>query len=56
MTLLFEACHPKIANCCQQKQLPYPAIDENAEILEPLPGSQAGSDDSFAEWIKKNSG
>jgi hypothetical protein len=56
MTLLFEACHPKIAICCQQKRIFYPAIDENAQILEPLRGSQADSDDSFAEWIKKNSG
>lgn len=56
MTLLFEACHPKIANCCQQKRLPYPAIDEDAQILEPLLGSQADSDGDFAEWIKKNSG
>ena len=56
MTLLFEACHPKIANCCQQKQLPYPAIDENAQILEPLHGSQADPDDSFAQWVNKNSG
>ena len=54
MTLLFEACHPKIANCCQQKRIPYPAIDEDAQILEPLIGSLANSDDSFAEWIKKN--
>lgn len=56
MTLLFEACHPKIANCCQQKRLPYPAIDENARILEPLLGSQADSDGDFVEWVKKNSG
>ncbi|HHJ36621.1 MAG TPA: tRNA (guanosine(18)-2'-O)-methyltransferase TrmH [Gammaproteobacteria bacterium] len=54
MTLLFEACHPKIANCCQQKRIPYPAIDEDAQILEPLPGSRAKSDDSFAEWCMKN--
>lgn len=54
MTLLFEACHPKIANRCQQKRIPYPAIDEDAQILEPMLGSQAYSDDSFAEWIKKN--
>ena len=52
MTLLFEACHPKIANCCQQKRIPYPAIDEDAHILEPVLGSDANSDDSFAEWIK----
>ena len=55
MTLLFEACHPKIANCCQQKRIPYPAIDENAEILEPIPGSQANPDDDFAIWFNKKS-
>ncbi len=54
MTLLFEACHPKIANCCQQKRIPYPAIDEEAKILEPLLGSQASSDDSYSQWIKKD--
>ena len=54
MTLLFEACHPKIANCCQQKRIPYPAIDENAKILEPLIGSHANSDDSFVQWVNKN--
>ena len=53
MTLLFEACHPKIANCCLQKRLPYPAIDEDANILKPLHGSQANSDDGFAEWFNK---
>jgi len=56
MTLLFEACHPKIANCCQQKGIPYPAINEDAEILEPLLGSQAYSDNSFAEWMNKAMG
>ncbi len=54
MRLLFEACHPKIANCCKQKSMPYPAIDENAKILEPVPGSYANSGNSFAEWILKN--
>ncbi len=53
-TLLFEACHPKIANLCQQKRIPYPAIDEDAQILEALHGSQAYSDNSFTEWINKN--
>jgi len=52
-TLLFEACHPKIANCCLQKSLPYPAIDDDAQLLEPLLGSLAQSDESFTEWIKK---
>ena len=54
MKLLFEACHPKIANCCQQKRIPYPAIDEDANILEPLLGTLANSDDNFSEWMKKN--
>lgn len=53
--LLFAACHPKIANYCQQKKIPYPAIDENAEILEPMADSQTHTDDSFADWIKKSS-
>ena len=53
MTLLFEACHPKIANCCQQKRIPYPAIDEDAKILEPLLGSQAFTGNSFSQWQKK---
>ena len=43
MTLLFEACHPKIASYCPQKRLPYPAIDEDAKILEPIFGSQENS-------------
>lgn len=54
MRLLFEACHPKIANCCLQKRLPYPAIDADAQILEPLLGSDVTSDESFADWINKN--
>jgi len=54
MTLLFEACHPKIANCCLQKRIPYPAIDEDARILEPLSGSRVVSGEDFAQWIVKN--
>ncbi len=53
MALLFEACHPKIANCCQQKKVPYPVIDENAQILEPIFGSSANPDSSFTEWVEK---
>lgn len=34
--LLFEACHPRIAHYCREKKIPYPAIDDNAEILEPV--------------------
>ena len=57
-TLLFEACHPKIANRCKQQRIPYPAIDEDARILEPVLGSEMrltdGSADGFSDWIKKN--
>jgi tRNA (guanosine-2'-O-)-methyltransferase len=53
LRLLFEACHPKIANYCRQKKLPYPAIDEDAEILESVPGNSANSDENFMEWVKK---
>lgn len=51
--LLFEACHPKVANYCRNKNLPYPAIDDDAEILEPVADSQTNSDDRFGDWIKK---
>ena len=34
--LLFEACHPRIAHYCREKKIPYPAIDDDAEILEPV--------------------
>jgi len=34
--LLFKGYHRKIANYCDNKRLPYPAIDDNAEILEPV--------------------
>lgn len=53
MRLLFEACHPKIANCCLQNSLPYPTMDENGKILESLHGSKTRSDESFEQWIKK---
>jgi hypothetical protein len=53
-TLLFEACHPKVAHYCQQKKLPYPAIDENAEIIEPIADSATFTDDRFAGWVKRN--
>jgi len=53
MTLLFEACHPKIANCCQQKRMPYPAIDDDANILEPVLGSQADANEGFTDWVLK---
>lgn len=50
--LLFEWCHPKIARYCQQKKLPYPKINEQAEILEAIADSTTHSDDSFTEWLK----
>ncbi len=53
MTLLFEACYPKIANRCRQKRVPYPAIDEDAKILEPVLGSCANSGENFTQWVKK---
>ncbi len=51
--LLFEWCHPRIARYCQQKNLAYPEINEQAEILEPLADSTTHSDDSFVDWINK---
>ncbi len=42
--LLFEACHPQIARYCQEKSISYPAIDDNAEILEPFTGTAFGND------------
>jgi len=53
MKLLFEACHPVIANYCRNKRLPYPAIDAQAELLEPLADSKTFSDVDFAGWMKK---
>jgi tRNA (guanosine-2'-O-)-methyltransferase len=54
LKMLFEACHPKIANRCQQRRIPYPAIDEDAQILEPMLGTQACSDENFSAWTIKN--
>jgi len=34
--LLFEWLHPKIAAYCQKHQLPYPGINEDGDIIEPL--------------------
>ncbi|MDH5710597.1 MAG: tRNA (guanosine(18)-2'-O)-methyltransferase TrmH [Gammaproteobacteria bacterium] len=52
--LLFEACHPKVAEYCRQKKLPYPVMDENGKIVEPIADSQTYTDDTFADWIKRN--
>lgn len=51
--LLFEACHPQVARYCRQKQLPYPDIDENAEILEPVADSNTWTEDGFTDWMRK---
>jgi len=34
--LLFEWLHPKVAGYCQKHRLPYPAINDSGEIIEPL--------------------
>ncbi|MBN2332282.1 MAG: tRNA (guanosine(18)-2'-O)-methyltransferase TrmH [Deltaproteobacteria bacterium] len=34
--LLFEWYHPKIASYCQRRGLPYPAINENGDLMESL--------------------
>lgn len=31
--MLFEGCHPIIAQKCKEKSLPYPALDEHGEII-----------------------
>ncbi len=51
--LLFEACHPQTARYCRQKNLPYPAIDENAEILEAVDGAAQREHPNFAHWLRK---
>ena len=51
--LLFEACHPQVARYCRDKQLPYPDIDDNAELLEPVTDSTTWSEQDFAGWAKQ---
>ena len=53
MRLLFEACHPDIAKYCRHKNIPYPAINEDAEIIEPVADSKTFCDDSYSDWIRK---
>lgn len=43
-TMLFEGCHPIIAKQCNRKGLPYPALDENGEII---------ADDAFWDTLKR---
>jgi len=42
-TMLFEGCHPIIAQKCKEKALPYPALDEHGEII---------ADDTFWHALK----
>jgi hypothetical protein len=51
--VLFEACHPEVAKCCRSRKNDYPAIDEHAELLEPVTTSQADGDENFSGWIRK---
>ena len=51
--LLFEACHPGIANYCREKRVAYPAIDDDAGLLEPVAGNGASGDETYADWLKK---
>ncbi|OUL57221.1 tRNA (guanosine(18)-2'-O)-methyltransferase TrmH [Pseudoalteromonas ulvae] len=41
--MLFEGCHPIIAQKCIEKSLPYPALDEHGEIV---------ADDAFWQTLK----
>jgi len=52
LRLLFEACHPQVARYCRQKNIPYPVIDDNAEILEPVSGSTTYTDDDLRSWLR----
>ena len=54
--LLFEWYHPRVARYCKQKNLPYPKINEQGELLEPVADSIAHSDISYADWLKSKQG
>ena len=51
--LLFEACHPQVAKYCRKKAIDYPAINDDAELLEPVPDSNTLSNDSYSGWSRK---
>ncbi len=51
LKLLFEWYHPKIARYCNQKKIPYPKINEQAEILEPVADSTTHTEQTYAEWL-----
>ena len=51
--LLFEWCHPQVMKYCKAKKIPYPSINDEAEIIEPLADSTTFSNESFTEWLRK---
>ena len=51
--LLFEWCHPIVTRYCKRRKIPYPKINDQAEIIEPLADSTTYTEDGFADWIKK---
>jgi tRNA (guanosine-2'-O-)-methyltransferase len=51
--LLFEWCHPQVAKYCRAKKIPYPGINAEAEIIEPLADSTTFSSDGLTEWLRK---
>lgn len=51
--LLFEACHPGIAQYCREKNVAYPTIDENAGLLEPVAESASFGADDVGSPLKK---
>ena len=40
---LFEWAHPAVASYCRRHKLPYPALDDDAEICEPVPKPRQAS-------------
>ena len=54
--LLFEACHPQVAAYCRQRKLPYPAIDDQAQIIGTVAGSGQRQNPDFAHWMKNLEG
>jgi tRNA (guanosine-2'-O-)-methyltransferase len=53
MRLLFEACHPQVAKYCREKAVEYPAINDDAELLEPVTDSKTYREENFSGWIRK---
>lgn len=51
--LLFEWCHPVVTRYCKLKKIPYPKINDQADIIEPLANSTTYTEDGFADWMRK---